>query len=136
MRQNLIIDMFYHAMAKILLAEDHYHLTRTTLGKFLRASGYDVELAQDGTQAVSLLNEHEFDLVLSDVVMPYGSGWDLVDHVSAVSPDTPVLLMTAYTPMQSRHAQSGAMPELILKPLVLTELLARIQQLLGRKSSS
>lgn len=135
MRQNLVIDMFYHAMAKILLAEDHY-LTRTTLGKFLRAHGYDVELAQDGTQAVSLLNEHEFDLVLSDVVMPNGNGWDLADHLSAVSPDTPVLLMTAYTPLQSRQTQSGVMPEVILKPLVLTELLVRIQQLLGRKSSS
>jgi CheY-like chemotaxis protein len=126
----------YRAMAKILLAEDH-HLTRATLGKFLRGIGYDVELAPDGTQAVSLLKEHEFDLVLSDVVMPNGSGWDLVDHLSAVSPDTPVLLMTAYTPLlQSRQAQSGVKPELILKPLVLTDLLARIQKLLGRKRSS
>jgi CheY-like chemotaxis protein len=122
-------------MPKILLAEDD-SLTRTTLGKFLRASGYDVELAEDGTKALSLLDEHEFDLVVSDVVMPNANGWDIVNHMSSVLPHTPVLLMTAYAPVQSRQTQSAVMPELILKPLVLTELLAKIQQLLGRKRSS
>ena len=113
----------------------HPNLTRTTLSKFLLASGYHVEVAEDGKQALSLLDKYEFDLVLFDVVMPNGNGWDLVDRLSSVSPDTPVLLMTAYTPLQSSKTQSRVMPELILKPLVLTKLLTKIEQLLGQKKS-
>jgi CheY-like chemotaxis protein len=122
-------------MPKILLVEDD-KLTRTILGQFLRANGYDAELAADGAQAISLLKENEFDLVVSDVVMPNVNGRDLSDHVSSIAPDTPVLLMTAYAAVQaqSRHAQSRAMPEVILKPLVLTDLLSKIQNILQQKT--
>ena len=123
-------------MPKILLVEDD-NLTRTILGQFLRANGYEVEVAADGAQALSLLKENKFDLVVSDVIMPNGNGWDLSAHVSSISPDTPVLLMTAYAGVQtqSRQAQSRAMPEVILKPLMLTDLLSKIQNLLRQKNS-
>jgi len=121
-------------MPKILLAEDD-NLTRATLGNFLRAKGYEVELAEDGARAISLLKENEFDLIVSNVVMPNVNGWDLLDHVGSISPDTPVLLMTAYAQPQSRQAHSRAAPELILKPLVLTELLSKIQQILDQKTA-
>jgi CheY-like chemotaxis protein len=117
-------------VAKILLAEDD-NLTRTTLGQFLRGKGYKVELAEDGAQAISLLKKNEFDLVVSDVVMPNGNGWDLVDQVDSISPDTPILLITAYAQPPSARAQ---MPEMILKPLVLVEFLSKIQQILGQKT--
>ena len=119
-------------MTKILLAEDN-KLTRTTLGQFLRGNGYEVNLAEDGAQAISLLNEDKFDLVISDVIMPKFTGWDLLDHVRSISPDTPVLLMTTYAQLQSHQAQSRAMPEVILKPLVLSDLLSKIQQILDEK---
>ncbi|MEW6297461.1 MAG: response regulator [Thermodesulfobacteriota bacterium] len=121
-------------MPKILLVDDD-KLTRTVLGQFLRANGYEVELAADGAQAVSLLRDNKFDLVVADVVMPDMSGWDLSDHVSAVAPDTSVLLMTAYAAVQaqSRHTQSRARPEVILKPLVLTDLLSKIRNTVRRE---
>jgi two-component system, cell cycle response regulator CpdR len=121
-------------MAKILLAEDD-NLTRSTLAKFLQASGYDVALAANGMEALSLLNKQEFDLVLSDVVMPNVNGWDLLDHVSSVSPQTPIVLMTAFPAAQSRKSQSDLRPDLVLKPLVLADLLAKIQKLLDQKKS-
>jgi CheY-like chemotaxis protein len=123
-------------MPKILLVEDD-KLTRTILGQFLRANGYEVELAADGAQALSLLKENTFDLVVSDVVMPNGNGWDLSDHINSISPETPILLMTAYAAVQahSRQAQSRARPEVILKPLVLTDLLSKIQDILHQKNS-
>ena len=118
-------------MAKILLAEDDT-LTRSTLAKFLRASGYDVEVAADVAQALSRLNQQNFDLILSDVVMPNGNGWDLVDHISSIAPKTRVLLMTAYSAFKRTGKETGTVPELILKPLILTELLTKIQKLLGQ----
>ena len=123
-------------MPKVLLVEDD-NLTRTVLGQFLRANGYEVELAENGAQAISLFKEDKFDLVVSDVIMPNVNGWDLSDRINSISPDTPILLMTAYAAVQvqSRQAQSRAMPEVILKPLVLTDLLSKIQDILEQKIS-
>lgn len=121
-------------MPKILIVEDN-RLTRITLGQFLRGKGYTVELAEDGAQAISLFNETAFDLVISDIVMPKVNGWDLLAHVASNSPDTPVLLMTAYTQVQPSQPHSHGTPEVILKPFVLSNVLCKIEQLLGLKNS-
>jgi CheY-like chemotaxis protein len=119
-------------MPKILIAEDH-HLTRMTMGQFLRGQGYTVELAENGVQAISLLKENVFDLVISDIVMPTVNGWDLVEHVACNAPDTPVLLMTAYPQVQPRQAQLHKPPEVMLKPVVLADVASKIEQILGLK---
>ncbi|MPZ77571.1 MAG: response regulator [Deltaproteobacteria bacterium] len=119
-------------MPKILIVEDN-RLTRTTLGQFLRGKGYTVELAEDGAQAISLLNEDAFDLVISDIVMPKVNGWDLLAHVGTNLPDTPVLLMTAYTQVQPSQAQSHKTSDLIFKPFDLGNVLCKVEQTLGLK---
>jgi two-component system cell cycle response regulator CpdR len=124
-----------YSMAKILLAEDN-RLTRVTLDQFLRGQGYAVDLAEDGAQALSLLNENAFDLVISDIVLPKVNGWDLMEHVNSISPDTPVLLMTAYSQVQPRDGQLRGTPELILKPFLLTDFLSKIERLIDQKKSS
>jgi len=121
-------------MAKILLAEDN-RLTRLTLEQFLRSQGYSVDSAEDGAQALSLINASAFDLVISDIVLPKVNGWDLVEHVSSIAPQTPVLLMTAYSQVQPSERQLRATPELMLKPFLLTDFLSKIEQLLDRKRS-
>lgn len=121
-------------MPRILLAEDS-KLTRITLQQFLRGQGYAVDLAEDGAQALSLLNQSAFDLVISDIVLPKVNGWDLLQHVKSISPETPVLLMTAYSQVQPSEGQIRATPELILKPFLLTDFLSKIERLLDRQKS-
>ena len=121
-------------MAKILLAEDN-RLTRLTLEQFLRSQGYSVDSAEDGAQALSLLNGTAFDLVISDIVLPKVNGWDLLEHVSSIAPNTPVLLMTAYSQVQPNERQLRATPELMLKPFLLADFLSKIEQMLARKRS-
>ncbi|MGH7823739.1 MAG: response regulator [Candidatus Binatia bacterium] len=121
-------------MPTILIAEDN-NLTRTTLAQFLRTEGYEVESAENGAQAVLLLNEKKFDLVISDVVMPHLNGFGLLHRVNSLSPGTPVLLMTAYAPMQPRRAETDGAAELMLKPIQLSELLSKVRRLLERKQS-
>ena len=94
-------------MPKILLAEDN-RLTRITLEQFLREQGYSVDSAGDGAQALSLINASAFDLVISDIVLPKVNGWDLLEHVSSIAPNTPVLLMTPIarcSPMNDNYVQ-------------------------------
>jgi two-component system cell cycle response regulator CpdR len=117
-------------MPKILIAEDH-HLTRMTMGQFLRGQGYTVELAENGGQAISLLKDNVFDLIISDIVMPRVNGWELAEHVARNAPDTHVLLMTAYPQVQPRPAQLHKTPEVILKPVVLADVASKIEQILG-----
>ena len=88
--------------------------------------------AQERRKVTGELGEKRNDLVQA------GDGFDeaaLREEVGSISPDTPVLLMTAYAQPQSRQAHSRAAPELILKPLVLTELLSKIQQILDQKTA-
>jgi CheY-like chemotaxis protein len=119
-------------MPKILIAEDH-HLTRMTMGQFLRGKGYTVELAENGAQAISLMKEKAFDLVISDIVMPTVTGWDVVEHVACNAPDTPVLLMTAYPQVQPSQAQLNKTPEVMLKPIRLADVASKVEQILGLK---
>lgn len=119
-------------MSKILLVEDDL-LTKNTIGLFLREEGYEVHEAEDGVDALSLLEKNQFDLVLSDIVMPGFNGFDLLERANSMSPRTPVMLMTAYSPMQSQVKTRGA-AEFILKPFLLDDLLSKIQQLLDRKN--
>lgn len=119
-------------MTKILLAEDN-RLTRMTLEQFLRGQGYSVDSVEDGAQALALLSGTAFDLLISDIVLPKVNGWDLVEHVSSIAPETPVLLMTAYSQVKPNERQLRAMPELILKPFLLDDFLSKVEQLLDRK---
>ncbi len=121
-------------MPKILVVEDN-PLTRLTLDRFLSGEGYDVAIAEDGAQAISLLEHNQYDLVLSDVMMPNINGWDLANHLHSVLPEMPVLFMTAYAPLQSAHSSLPVAPEIVLKPLKLTELLSKIRDKLNQKKA-
>lgn len=120
-------------MAKILIVEDDI-LTKNTVDLFLREEGYEVYKAEDGAQALSLLERNQFDLILSDIVMPKLNGFDLLERAHSISPQTPVVLMTAYSPTQS-NVKSPGPAEFILKPFLLDDLLSKIQQVLDRKNT-
>jgi two-component system, NtrC family, nitrogen regulation response regulator NtrX len=115
---------------KILLAEDNL-LTKRTIGLFLRDEGYEVDEAEDGALALSLLEQSDYDLVLSDIAMPHVNGLDLLERAKTLAPGTPVLLMTAYSPMQAEVKSRGA-ADFILKPFLLEDLLRKVREVLAQ----
>jgi PAS domain S-box-containing protein len=80
---------------RILVADDDSGIARS-LEEMLEADGCLVETAEDGEQALAMLSENEFDLVLSDVVMPKMDGYELYIQVKEKFPKIPVLMMTAF----------------------------------------
>ena len=68
------------ATARILLVEDHGDTARV-LSRLLNLSGYEVSCADSYTAALQLCNGQQFDLVISDVGLPDGSGYDLMREV-------------------------------------------------------
>src|SRR6185436_2826427 len=65
------------ASHKILLVEDHYDTARA-MARLLNLSGYNVRTASTYRSAIEICDEEQFDLVISDVGLPDGSGYDLM----------------------------------------------------------
>ena len=70
------------ARAKILLVEDHDDTARV-LTRLLNLSGYHVHCADSKCAALRLCDEHEFDLLISDVGLPDGTGYELMREIAA-----------------------------------------------------
>src|SRR5208337_1222645 len=82
-------------MAKLLIVDDEKNI-RQSLTNFLSGCGHQVSDAESGRQALELLSEGEFDLVLSDWRMAEMNGLELLRAIKEHYPDLIVILMTAY----------------------------------------
>lgn len=80
-------------MSRILIAEDDTAVREVVL-RALANAGHDVVAAEDGLQALEALETDQFDLLLSDIVMPELDGIALALKLSKDWPDLPILLMT------------------------------------------
>src|SRR6202007_121427 len=74
--------MISHKPLRLIVVEDHAS-TAEGLKKFLKAVGYQVFVATDMSSALSLSSAVEFDLLLSDLALPDGNGWELMKQLSA-----------------------------------------------------
>ncbi|MGZ3454370.1 MAG: response regulator, partial [Polyangiales bacterium] len=112
--------------------DDDDRSTREALANLLRAEGFVVELAGDGAAALEAVKERTPDAVITDASMPVMGGVELCEHLHALDPDLPVVLMTAFGDMQSVvHAMRAGARDYLTKPLqaeaVVSSVLEAIQ---------
>src|SRR5581483_5425930 len=86
--------------ASVLIVDDE-ELIRDTLGEYLTQVGLDVTTCASGEEAVSLAEKRRFDVALCDVQLPGMDGLELLERVQRLSPDTFVLLITAYASVET-----------------------------------
>jgi two-component system, sensor histidine kinase and response regulator len=79
----------------ILLIEDEARL-RENLQTLLQCDGYHVTTAQNGAEGIKRLRQESFDLVITDLVMPEVDGFQVLEYLKAYSPETVVVVMTAF----------------------------------------
>lgn len=117
-----------------LLVEDD-PIIRLCLETMLRTGGHRVTSAADGAIAVGILANRTFDVVISDIRMPNLDGWGVFAHVRLSSPDTAVILMTAYAtlPDATRALHLGAV-EYMPKPVHADELTSHLDEILERRA--
>lgn len=121
---------------KILLIEDDERLS-TVLGKGLEERGYQVQVASDGEMGLNLFENGDFDLIITDLILPKLNGIDLCKKIREKDSMLPLLMLTALgtTDDKLEGFDAGA-DDYLVKPFDLRELLARIKTLLKRNHKS
>jgi two-component system, OmpR family, response regulator MprA len=119
----------------VLVVDDDYAI-RESLDRSLRANGYDVALANDGTEALRAIDGAPFDVVVLDVLMPRRNGIDVCRTLRAAGNRVPILILTARDTVSDRVAglEAGA-DDYLVKPFALEELIARLRALVRRTTA-
>ncbi|MEJ2410980.1 MAG: response regulator [Novosphingobium sp.] len=117
-------------MIRILLAEDDQAM-RTYLARALENAGYDVVAVDRGSEALPYLETEEFDLLLSDIVMPEMDGIELAQRCAEVSPMTKVMFITGFAAVTLRAAREAPQAKVLSKPFHLRDIVVEVQRLFG-----
>jgi len=123
------------ASSSVLLVDDEPGMRTALRGNFLRY-GWQVETADGVRSAEHMLSRKDFDLVITDVRMRDGSGFDVMEHVRKHSPTTAVILLTAFgsVPEAVSSMRHGAC-DYITKPVSFDQLQDAVTRVLERMSS-
>ena len=117
-------------MKTVLVVDDEYDLLYTICAT-LEFGGYRPVPAENGPMALEKIAQARPDLVLTDVMMPYMSGYDLVAAIRKLpeGADLPAIIMSAIDP---RMHPGGAWDRVLAKPFSLDKLLEEVEGVIGK----
>ncbi|MCL2549276.1 MAG: response regulator transcription factor, partial [Symbiobacteriaceae bacterium] len=119
-------------MVKILLVEDDPH-SRKLMEAVLRRESFTLVSAQDAQEALELLDHHQVDLMVTDIMMPGMDGYTLTEQLREAGYDFPILMVTAReTAKDKRKGFLVGTDDYMVKPVDEEELLLRVKALLRR----
>jgi len=121
---------------KILIVDDERSM-RDVLSIMLKRAGYDVTVANDGEEAIAQIEKELFDLVITDLKMPKAGGLDVLKAVKECSPDSVVLIITAFASAESAvEAMKLGAFDYLPKPFQVDEVQLKIRNALGQRRLS
>ncbi|MEC4113466.1 response regulator transcription factor [Myroides pelagicus] len=116
----------------ILLIEDEISVSNF-IRKGLEESQHKVTLAYEGTMGLKLAMEQEFDLIITDVILPNMNGFEICNHVKKYKSDVPILMLTALSTIQDKlNGFNKGADDYLTKPFHFEELLVRIKAITRR----
>jgi CheY-like chemotaxis protein len=113
---------------RILIVDDEVFI-REVLAEVLADEGYVVQTATDGRQALEAIAASRPDLVITDVMMPHLSGWQLLQEVRAQHPALPVILISAAPESGAHREWLTDHTAFLAKPFALDDLFGLIMRL-------
>src|SRR5713101_2029801 len=115
--------------ASILVVDDERAI-QDSIAWCLRADGHDVRTAPDGEEAMEIMAGQDFDVVISDIIMPGVSGLELLRNARTL-----VVLITAYATVETAvEALREGASDYVLKPFKFDDLRFRVQRLLEHRT--
>ena len=112
---------------RLIVVEDHAD-TAEALKKFLKAVGYQVFVATDMASALTLASSVQFDLLLSDIGLPDGTGWELLKKLMAEQPIRAIAFSAHNLPEDRQQSAAAGFVEHLPKPLSPEQLCAAIER--------
>lgn len=119
-------------MINILVAEDDKNLQKL-IGAVLKQQGYNILMANDGIQALEILDMVHIDLIISDIMMPNMDGYQLTDLLRKSNYNLPILMVTAKETLDDK--KKGFIvgtDDYMVKPIDIDEMVLRVAALLRR----
>lgn len=119
----------------ILIVEDDPRVAGL-IERGLKEQGFKTSLAYDGLSGRKLVNQNNYSLIITDIILPKIDGLDLCKQIRLSQPDTPIIMLTALgtTDDKVEGFDAGA-DDYLVKPFEMRELIARIKVLLKRHTS-
>lgn len=116
---------------KILVIEDNPMVVKSLEFK-LTKEGYEVITALDGRSAIEELKTTSFDLILTDLMLPFVSGSQLIEHIKKNYPNTPIIVLSTATQEDIiTDAFNMGVDDFISKPFSPNELSLRVKRSIG-----
>lgn len=115
--------------SRILIIEDDESI-RQVLKEYLEQLDYQVITAADGLEGLDLIKQENYDLIVSDIRLPYVSGIGLIKVAREINPKIPIISVTAF----GKHPEETAKEEetvVLSKPFQLEELSQKVNELLS-----
>jgi two-component system cell cycle response regulator CpdR len=118
-------------MTRILLAEDDDSL-RGFLARALERAGYQVRACADGDEAIDALPEAEWDLLLTDIVMPGADGIEVARQAAARQPHLRIMFITGFAAVALAAKETAPLGAKVLsKPVHLREIVAEVERMVA-----
>jgi len=121
-------------MQKILIIDDN-DIVQLVLQKILIKEGYTVDVAVNGKEGLSMIGEGGYDLIITDLMMPYANGFEIISKIKQhpMGKDTPVIIISSITHEGSilEGFKLGA-DDYLKKPITGKELIIRVNRLLNK----
>jgi DNA-binding NtrC family response regulator len=115
---------------KILVVDDEPDICKA-LEFFLKREGYDVNIANSGEDALEKIKKENFDIVITDLKMGKVDGIAVLEGTKKISPDTPVIIMTAFASIESAvEAMKKGASDYIVKPFLNEEIRLTVKKIL------
>ena len=122
---------------KRLLVVDDEDFVRDLLSEILEGENCEVELAQDGTEALALFRERQFDAVFTDVGMPGMSGWELAREIRQLNKHIPIAIITGWGEIVGSNEQRAAGVDWVLaKPFTADRIAELVREINCRPNTA
>lgn len=118
---------------KILIIEDNLRVS-SLMKRGLESQGYEIYISEDAEDALVMVERISFDLIITDIMLPYMNGIELSKLIKQKHPEIPIIMLTALGTIDEKiEGFDAGADDYMVKPFEIRELYARVKAILLRK---